>query len=124
INSGRQALEEIVKAKPQPTAVFTANDLMALGMIWAAKGYDMQIPKDLSIVGLDDIELGSQITPPLTTVSLPRYEIGSLAMQMLLDQMDHSQNKPVSPAQLSHLVETNLVIRKSTMKPNHSLNKN
>ena len=114
INGGRQALEKIVSVDPRPTAVFAANDLMALGMIWAAKDYDLQIPQDLSIVGLDDIELSTQITPPLTTVSLPRYKIGSLAMQMLLQQIDSAQTQQDNIDQLNQIVETNLIIRQST----------
>ncbi len=114
INGGRQALEKIVSVDPRPTAVFAANDLMALGMVWAAKDYDLQIPQDLSIVGLDDIELSTQITPPLTTVSLPRYEIGSLAMQMLLQQIHNAQTQQDNIDQLNQIVETNLIIRQST----------
>ena len=114
INGGRRALEKIVTVDPQPTAVFTANDLMALGIVWAAKDYNLQIPQDLSIIGLDDIELSTQITPPLTTVSLPRYEIGSQAMQMLLQQIDSAQTKQDNIDQLNRVVETNLIIRQST----------
>jgi len=123
IDGGRRALDEICKVVPQPTAVFTANDLMALGMIWAARDHDIHIPEGLSIVGLDDIELGAQINPPLTTVSLPRYEIGASAMQTLLDLMDGSAKSADDITRLNQVVETNLIIRQSTMRAKHALEK-
>ena len=84
IEGGRKAWQLLSEQRRAPTAVFCANDLMALGVLSAARKDGLRVPGDLSIVGLDDIWLASQFDPPLTTVALPRYEIGVLAMEMLL----------------------------------------
>ncbi len=90
--------------------MFCANDLMALGVLSAARSDGLRVPGDLSIVGLDDIWLASQFDPPLTTVALPRYEIGVLAMEMLQSLLaGHEPERRV--------VRTSLIARKSTGRP-------
>jgi len=123
IDGGRRALEEICKSDPRPSAVFAANDLMALGLIWAARDHDIHIPEDLSVVGLDDIELGAQINPPLTTVSLPRFKIGASAMQILMKLIDGTQEAGEDITRMNQVVETNLIIRQSTMQAKQALEK-
>lgn len=110
IEGGRTAWTLLREQPRCPTAVFCANDLMALGVLTAARNDGLRVPGDLSIVGLDDIWLSAQFDPPLTTVGLPRYEIGGLAMRMLLDLL--SGAAPVSEA-----VSTSLVVRGSTGVP-------
>ena len=68
------------------------------------------MPGDLSIIGLDDIWLAAQFDPPLSTVALPRYEIGGLAMRMLLELLGGSTPE-------RRVVSTSLVVRKSTGVP-------
>jgi LacI family transcriptional regulator len=116
IDGGVSALQKIMAMPNRPTAVFTANDLMALGMIWSAAGKGIQIPEDLSVIGLDDISLAGDIHPPLTTVSLPRYEIGRLAMNMLLEV----QNDPAILDRLPDrhcTVQSGFSVRKTTAAP-------
>lgn len=109
IEGGYRAFDFLKQLDPPPTAVITANDLTALGLLWAARKEGVQVPRDLSIIGLDDIELVSKITPSLTTICLPRREIGQLAMRMLLKAInDHSEVK------ITREVDTHLVIREST----------
>jgi len=117
IDGGREAMDAIMKLEQRPTAIFAANDLTALGLLWAANDYGLQVPDDLSLIGLDDIKLASQVTPPLTSVSLPRFEIGSLAMELLFDLISSSENDHLDYSTLNKTVTTNLVIRKSTSKP-------
>ncbi len=108
VEGGRQALDAILNATPRPTAVLTANDLTALGLLWEARQRGIGVPEQLSIVGLDDITLASQVTPSLTTISLPRYDLGKIAMQMLLEMLQ-------TPGKcLSRQVKTHLVVRQST----------
>ena len=115
IEGGREALQQLLALTKRPTAVFAANDLMAMGIVRAARTNGLQVPEDLSVVGLDDIWLVEDMEPPLTTVALPRYEIGSIAMQMLLELLS-SENEPT--ANLDHKqVETYLVVRQSTTQP-------
>ena len=82
IQGGRKAIQQLLALSPRPTAVFAANDLTAIGLIGAARAHGLKVPDDLSVIGLDDIWLAEQFEPPLSTVRLPRYEIGKLAMQM------------------------------------------
>jgi LacI family transcriptional regulator len=113
IDGGRKALDSIIQQNPRPSAIFAANDLTALGIIWAARGYGLNLPEQLSVVGLDDIDLASKVNPALTTVALPRNQIGKLAMSMLLDLIEHSNG--VEKRKLE--VGTSLVIRQSTTYP-------
>ncbi|MGB9591044.1 MAG: LacI family DNA-binding transcriptional regulator [Candidatus Kryptoniota bacterium] len=111
IEGGRKALEQIMGLNPRPTAVFTANDLMALGIIWAARNYHLNLPDDLSVVGLDDIDLSSKVTPSLSTVAMPRNEIGKMAMRMLLDLIEAGD----SGVKQKVSVDTAFVLRQSTV---------
>jgi DNA-binding LacI/PurR family transcriptional regulator len=112
IEGGRAAVAQLLRMQPRPTAVFAANDLTALGIIAAARAHGLHVPQDLSVVGLDDVWLAEQTDPPLTTVSLPRYEIGQLAMQLLFDLLDESEKRPSTPVRRQ--VETGFVARQST----------
>ena len=111
IEGGKAALAQLLELPEQPTAVFAANDMMAMGIVRAARANGLRIPDDLSVVGLDNIWLVEDMEPPLTTVALPRYEIGQLAVQMLFDLLQEPQgSKSVQHKQ----VETYLVVRQST----------
>jgi DNA-binding LacI/PurR family transcriptional regulator len=68
-----------------------------------------RVPADLSVVGFDDVRLASLTNPPLTTIAQPKYEMGVLAVTMLLERMRH----PEMPAQ-RRVLETSLVTRRST----------
>ena len=67
-----------------PTAIFCANDLMALGALEALKHLGLRVPEDISVVGYDDQEIARHTHPPLTTVVLPNYEMGQAAVDQLL----------------------------------------
>lgn len=110
IEGGRQAWELLSEQRRAPTAIFCANDLMALGVLSAARSDGVRVPGDISIVGLDDIWLASQFDPPLTTVALPRYEIGVLATDMLLRLLNGEEPE-------RRVVASSLVVRKSTARP-------
>jgi LacI family transcriptional regulator len=111
IDGGRLAAERLLELEPCPTAVFAANDLTAMGVMSAARAKGLRLPQDLSVVGLDDIWLASEEEPPLTTVALPRYEIGVLSVQMLFDRLDHPEASP-----RNEVVQTHLVVRGSTAR--------
>jgi len=113
IEGGRRAFEQLIHASPRPTAVFAANDLTALGIVWAARNYGLNLPEQLSIIGLDNIELASEVNPTLTTVALPRNEMGKLAMKLLLDLIENPE--VVDGHKLE--VATQLIIRQSTAHP-------
>jgi LacI family transcriptional regulator len=114
IDGGRDALTQLLAAPDPPTAVFTANDLTAMGLLTAARAHGLRVPEDLSICGLDDIWLTSETDPPLTTVALPRYEIGSTAMHMLLRLLTAYDEEDAASVNYHEVVETRLVVRQST----------
>jgi LacI family transcriptional regulator len=91
------------------TAILAANDLMAIGAIHAAYDRKIRIPEDCSIVGFDDIQFAQHTQPPLTTVAIPRSEIGRLAFQTLRTMISN----PGKPG-MEHWVQTSLIVRDST----------
>ncbi len=110
--SGKAALIELMARPTPPTAIFAADDLTAIGVISAARTLGLQVPRDLSVIGFSDIPLAEQLIPPLTTIALPRYEIGYMMMTMLLDFVHKSVDLPsTTPMQQ---VETQFLIREST----------
>lgn len=104
---GYRVMRSLLELDNLPTAIVTANDLLAVGAIEAIreKGYD--VPLDFSIVGFDDIELASYLTPPLTTIRQPMAEMGHLAVVKLLERIE----KHISPVNI--LIKPELVERKS-----------
>jgi len=112
IDGGRQAVPGLLALPVQPTAVFAANDLTAMGILIETRMQGLRVPEDLSVVGLDDIWMAAQTDPPLTTVALPRYAIGQLAMRLLFDLLDTPKNPDIEG--VTTRVRTSLVIRQST----------
>lgn len=115
IEGGRAAAKRLFGRQTWPTAVFTANDLMAIGVAGEARDRDLRIPEDLSIIGLDDIWQAGYHTPPLSTVAMPRYEIGFLAMSSLIKQLRLKEEERNGPLELE--VRTQFISRKSTASP-------
>lgn len=77
-------MSTLLTSSDRPTAVFCANDLMAIGAIDAALHAGVQIPGDIAIIGVDDIEAAGLVRPALTTVRIPAEEIGRTAGELLL----------------------------------------
>lgn len=84
VASGRRAAEQILARSQRPTALFTANDEMAVGAILALKAAGLGVPRDVSVVGFDDIEFAGLHDPALTTMRQPRREMGREAMQAIV----------------------------------------
>lgn len=112
IEGGRKAFEQLYHLNPRPSAVLAANDLMALGVLWAARNAGLDLPSDLSVVGLDDIDLASKVSPSLSTVALPRREIGRTAMRLLLEMI--REGKEATKSRLT--IDTTFVLRQSTQR--------
>jgi LacI family transcriptional regulator len=92
---GQLATEKILKAKILPTAIFYANDLMAIGGMDAIRRANLRTPEDIAVAGYDDISFAALTYPSLTTVQFPTINLGSMAMQMLLDRIQGlSSNEP------------------------------
>lgn len=86
---GRESGHTLLGLAEPPTAVFCFNDQIAMGVFQAAGTRGVLIPEDLSVVGVDDLEIVAEaLDPPLTTVALPHHEMGTWAMTRLLDLVD------------------------------------
>src|SRR5690606_3478254 len=86
--SGISAMQSLLAAPSPPTAVFVAGDEMAVAAIHAVQDAGKSVPGDVSIIGFDDIPLASQVRPQLSTVSVPMYDIGAVAMRLLTKYMN------------------------------------
>ena len=109
LEGGRRAACEIMAGRERPTAVVAANDMMALGAMVEFRAAGLHIPRDVSIVGFDDIAFATLCEPALTTVCLPRAELGRRAVEAVLATVAHPDQQGVE----IH-VQTYLVIRRST----------
>ncbi|WP_420642428.1 LacI family DNA-binding transcriptional regulator [Candidatus Leptofilum sp.] len=109
LQGGYAALKQLLSQSPEVTAVFTYNDLMALGAIRAAHDLDKKVPDDVAIMGFDDIGMAAMFTPSLSTVRVDKYAIGQIAMRRLLEMLDNP-NEPVQTIN----IDIDLVIREST----------
>ena len=81
---GRRAVAQLLELTPRPTAIFACNDLMAIGAINGARERGVSIPGDMALVGFDGIRSGELVSPRLTTVVQPIYQMGLLAGEMLI----------------------------------------
>jgi LacI family transcriptional regulator len=88
VQSGYPAAKEFLALPQPPTAIFAANDLMALGAIYAIQEANLSVPKDMAVVGYDDREIASIARPTITTVTLPGYEMGYVSAQLLLSRLE------------------------------------
>lgn len=109
-DSGLELGRRLLQLPEPPTAIFSCNDLMALGVYEAARQAGLSIPDDLSVVGYDDLSVAEWAGPPLTTVRQPLLEMGRQASTMLLDLDLENEAPRVDLA-------TDLVIRNSTGSP-------
>jgi LacI family repressor for deo operon, udp, cdd, tsx, nupC, and nupG len=109
IQSGRQCCRRIFESGEQPTALFVGNDEMAFGAIGELRDMGLRVPEDVSVIGFDDLFISDSFSPPLTTISQPRMEIGQKAMTMLLDIMGSRLDAP----EITQM-PTKLIVRGST----------
>jgi DNA-binding LacI/PurR family transcriptional regulator len=84
---GATAMSELLTRRARPQAVFCANDLMAIGAMDTSREAGLHVPTDVGLVGYDDIEAASLVTPDLTTVVNPAYEMGRACGRLLLERM-------------------------------------
>jgi DNA-binding LacI/PurR family transcriptional regulator len=83
VEGGEQVLR-LLEHQPVPTAIFCYNDMTAIGALRALRSRGWRVPRDLSLVGFDNILLASYVDPPLTTIAQPMFEMGQRAMEMAL----------------------------------------
>jgi LacI family transcriptional regulator len=112
IDEGFRAANIILDSSANPTAILTYNDLIAVGAMDAIKQRGLSIPRDMSIIGFDDIHIASEVNPPLTTSKVPKQDMGRQAVKHLMNCIKGKDD-------LAHkvLMATELVIRGSTSPP-------
>jgi LacI family transcriptional regulator len=84
---GTRAAEAIVATDFRPTAIFAANDLMAIGVMQALRDRRIEIPSEIAVVGFDDISAAKLVTPPLTTVAQYQWRMGERAAEILMERL-------------------------------------
>lgn len=105
-------IQNMESTNPRPTAIFCANDSIAIIVMKAMEQMNLKIPADISIVGFDDISLASYMDIPLTTVAQNSHVIGQVAAQTLMERLEGNHSSPIH-----HLIPTRLQIRMSTSTP-------
>jgi LacI family transcriptional regulator len=108
--AGHRAARAILKLRPRPTAIFAANDAMAIGAISAIREEGLTVPDDVAVAGFDDIPIARYVSPPLSSVHVPIAQLGERALELLLGAIAGSSDGG-SPRVV---LPTTLVIRKSS----------
>lgn len=103
--SGYEMMEQLLKEKELPTAVFTANDALALGAMKAIKDYGLTVPGDISVIGFNDTEMGAYTSPALTTIHAPAYDMGQHGANFLYVSSNLSIATPLKVKIPCYLVE-------------------
>jgi len=111
-SGGHTKARLILKMLPRPTAIFAGNDMIALGVIQAIRELGLHCPRDVSVVGFDDLDFAELISPSLSSVSQSGYQLGATAARILLDRMA-GDNEPAKQL----VLETQLKIRESVAPP-------
>lgn len=106
---GYRAAQKLYKKNKNITALFASNDAMALGAMQFFKENGINVPGDISVIGFDDVEAGAQSDPPLTTIRVPKVELGMEVIKLMSDMIQNS-----SKLTRKILVPVELIERKST----------
>jgi LacI family transcriptional regulator len=115
VGPAEQAAATLLDLPEPPTAIFAFNDSIAFGALRAARGRGLRVPEDLSVVGFDDIEPATLVTPALTTVRQPLGEMGRTAVNVLVRLLERRASET------PHIeLPTRLVVRESTAPPRRS----
>ncbi len=111
--SGHAAAREIAAMNPRPTAIFAANDSMAIGALAALAEAGVAVPGEMTVVGFDDIPIARYVSPQLTTIGVDIAELGRRAFAVLLDVI----GQPRAREPRRERIDTTLVVRKSCGSP-------
>jgi LacI family transcriptional regulator len=111
VEGGKAGMQALLALAERPTAVFCANDLIALGALKSCVRAHVHVPDEMSIVGCGDIESATLVTPELTTVNLRPLEVGARAARLLLELVDGAPPRAMKP------LPVELVVRGTTAPP-------
>jgi DNA-binding LacI/PurR family transcriptional regulator len=109
MQDGYEATRGLCSLDRPPTAIWTINDLLAIGARRALDALGLRVPEDVALAGCDNTAIAAQLAPPLTTIHIPAQEIGKRAARLLLHRIDDPGAEPVRD-----VFPTHLVVRRST----------
>ncbi len=120
-DEGAEATRRLLSMPDRPTAIFAANDQMALGAMNAAAELGLAVPDDVSVIGVDDIEASCLVAPGLTTLRQPTWDIGACAVQTLVDilKVSEEQADAADLKAISKVFQAELVVRGSCVARRH-----
>jgi len=111
---GYRATKRLLSLPESPTAIFASDDAMAVGVLKAAAEMGYQVPRDLSVIGYDDIKIAAYLQPSLTTVRQPIEGLGRRAVELMLDMVEAKS----VPSDMPHVaMEPELIVRDSCAPP-------
>jgi LacI family repressor for deo operon, udp, cdd, tsx, nupC, and nupG len=113
MESGKAAAQHFVSLEERPTAVFSANDEMAIGLIAEFRRHGIDCPRDVSVIGFDDISIAQNYFPALTTMRQPREQIGRIATETLVNILE-GNSTGADPVRV--VLKSELVVRESTAR--------
>ncbi len=111
-NEGYEAMRQILADDVLPTAVFASNDRMAIGAAHAIHEWGLKVPGDISLVGIDDLDVSQHMNPPLTTIRQPIGEMARAGIDLLLKLLNNEV-----PKDIQVMLSPELVLRQSTAPP-------
>jgi DNA-binding LacI/PurR family transcriptional regulator len=111
VEGGLAAFTRLLAGTVRPTAVLCSNDMTAIGVMRKSHDAGLSIPRDISVIGFDDIRLAQFVIPPLTSVQMSQPELARLAFHALLAEVER---ETPAPNGTDYLLKTNLVLREST----------
>ena len=111
--SGYRAMQALLHLDEPPTAVFVASDPMAAGALRAVADAGLRVPEDVALASFDDLPLAQIVTPPLTSVHQPLYELGTAAAELLLGRLEEPAAAAARPSVVR--LPTHLIVRQSTL---------
>lgn len=109
---GARHVTELMTGSDPPTAIFTGDDLLAVGAINGLRQLGLEVPRDVSVVGFDDIPVAKYFTPPLTTLRLPMWEMGVAAAEQLQEILENGRRQTRQV-----IFDVEMIVRSSTALP-------
>jgi LacI family transcriptional regulator, repressor for deo operon, udp, cdd, tsx, nupC, and nupG len=109
IEGGFKCAKQLLELREKPSAIFAANDEMAVGVIQAVQEQGLQVPQDVSVVGFDNVQISRVVRPNLTTIDQPILQIGIKSMELMISRLEGMELKDKRI-----VLEANLCIREST----------
>ena len=113
VRAGETGMDQLLQRGGElPTALIAGNDLMAIGVLRSLRAHGLECPRDISVIGFNDMPFAEDLNPPLTTVRVPHIKMGAAAARLLLEAINSGPQQPVTLT-----LPTSLIVRESTAPP-------